>query len=103
MDINVSIVTRLPTAKVLSQHEKYCKILTIAERLASIASYILTRKFSYAVQCLEKIVKAWEQGQQVVILVVDAGCQDDENVSSCIGDDPYNKIVPDDDITANHN
>jgi len=48
-------------------------------------------------------VKAWEQGQQVVIQVVDAGCQDDGDVSSCIGDDPCNKNVPDDDITTNHN
>jgi len=56
--------------------------------LASVASYISTRDLSYAVQCLEKIVKAWEQGQQVVIQVVDAGCQDDGDVSSCIGDDP---------------
>ena len=69
--------------------------------MASIAAYILKREFSYAVQCLEKIVKAWEQGQQVVIQVVDADCQDDEDASSCIGDYPCSK--PDGDITANQN
>jgi len=35
-----------------------------------------------------RTAKAWERGQQVVNQVVDAGCLDDEDVSSCIGDDP---------------
>ena len=64
VDITVSSIKRLPTAKVLTQHEKYLKVLTIGQRLASCIS---TREFSYAMQCLEKIVKAWEQGQQVAI------------------------------------
>ena len=88
MDITVSSVNRLPTAKVLTQHEKYRKVLTIGQRLANVASCISTREFSYAMQCLEKIVKAWEQGQQVAIQIVDPACQDDEEASNCIGGYP---------------
>ena len=54
VDITVNSVTGLPTAKVLTQHEKYRKVLTIGQRLANVASYIATREFSYAMQCLEK-------------------------------------------------
>ena len=38
----------------------------------------------------------------MVIQVVDAGCQDDEDINSCIGDGPCNKNVPDDDMTSNN-
>ena len=101
-DITVSSVNRLPTAKVLSQHEKYRKVLTIGQRLASIASCISTREFSYAMQCLEKIAKAWEQGQQVAIQIVDPGCQDDGDASSCISGNPCDKNVSNVDINLDH-
>ena len=101
-DITVSSVNRLPTAKVLSQHEKYRKILTIGQRLASIASCISTREFSYAMQCLEKIAKAWEQGQQVAIQIVDPGCQDDGDASSCISGNPCEKNESHVDINLDH-
>ena len=101
-DITVSSVNRLPTAKVLTQHEKYRKVLTIGQRLANVASCISTREFSYAMQCLEKIVKAWEQGQQVAIQIVDPACQDDEEASNCIGGYPCGKNKPDVGIDLDH-
>ena len=71
VNITDSSVNRLLTAKVLTQHEKYHKVLTIGQRLAIVASCISTREFSCAMQCLEKIMKTWEQGQQVAIQIVD--------------------------------
>ena len=70
---------KLPALKVLSQNEKYRKIFVLAQKLANVASHISTREFSYAVQCLEKVLKAWEQGQQITIEVVDTkSCHDEE-------------------------
>ena len=40
MDVSISVMDRLPTAKVLSQDEKYRKVFVIAQKLATIASYI---------------------------------------------------------------
>ena len=70
-NVGISAMDRLPALKVLSLNEKYRKIFTIAQKLANVASYISTREFSYAVQCLEKVLKAWEQGQHVTVEVVD--------------------------------
>ena len=79
MNLSVSTMDKLPALKVLSQNEKYRKIFVLAQKLANVASHISTREFSYAVQCLEKVLKAWEQGQQVTIEVVDIkSCHDEE-------------------------
>ena len=102
VDITVNSVNRLPTAKVLTQHEKHRKVLTIGQRLANVASCMSTREFSYAMQCLEKIVKAWEQGQQVAIQIVDPGCQDGKEASNCIGGFQCGKNKPDDGIDLDH-
>ena len=90
---------RLPTLKVLSQNEKYCKIVVIAQKLANVASHITTREYSYAVQCLEKVLKAWEQGQHVIVEVVDMNNCHDEDTNDCVGDDPCGHDV---DLTINH-
>ena len=74
----------LPTAKVLMQHERYCQVFEIAQKLATIASYILTREFSYAVNCLEMMVKAWEAGQCITVEVVDPSCHDEDD-NGCVG------------------
>ena len=67
MNVSVSTTDRLPALKVMLQNEKYCKMFAIAQKLTNIASYISTREFSYVVQCLEKVLKAWEQGQHVTV------------------------------------
>ena len=86
VDVKVSTVDSLPTKKVLSQHDKYRKVFTISQKLANLASYISTREFSYAVECLENIVKAWEQGKRVTVQVVDASSdvveQDDNDLTN---------------------
>ena len=70
---------KLPALKVLSQNEKYCKIFVLAQKLGNVASHISTREFSSAIQCLDKVLKAWEQGQRVTIEVVDIkNCHDEE-------------------------
>ena len=53
-------------------------------------------------QCLEKIVKAWEQGQQVAMQIADPACQDDEEASNCIGGYPCGKNKPDVGIDLDH-
>jgi len=47
-------------------------------------------------------VKAWEQGQQVAIQIVDPACQDDEETSNCIGGYPCGKNKPDVGIDLDH-
>jgi len=69
-------VSKLPVVKVLSQHEKYCKVFDLSQRLASVASDIPTREFSSAVECLEKLVRSWEQGKHVKVEVVEESCLD---------------------------
>ena len=83
MDVSVSAMDRLPKVKVLSQHEKYCTVFVIAQKLATIAPYISTREFSYTVNCLEMIVKAWEAGHCVTVEVVDPSCHDEDD-NGCI-------------------
>ena len=68
VDMKVSTVDSLPTTRVLSQHDKYQKVFTISQKPGNLASYISSREFSYAVECLEKIVKAWEQGKLALVL-----------------------------------
>ena len=53
-------------------------------------------------QCLEKIVKAWEQGQQVAVQIVDPGCKNNEEASNCIGGYPCGKNKPDVGIDLDH-
>ena len=53
-------------------------------------------------QFLEKIVKAWEQGQQVAMQIVDPACQDDEEASNCIDGYPCGKNKPDVGIDLDH-
>ena len=70
---------RLPALKVLSQNEKYRKIFAITQKLANVASHLSTREYSYAVQCLEKVLKVWKQGQHVIVEVVDMNnCHDED-------------------------
>ena len=47
-------------------------------------------------------MKAWEQGQQVAIQIVDPACQDDEEASNCIGGYPCGKNKPDVGIDLDH-
>ena len=86
--VSVSTMDRLPALKVLSQNEKYRKVFAIAQKLANVASYISTREFSYAVQCLEKLLKAWEQGQHVTVEVVDVINCHGQDTNEYVGDDP---------------
>ena len=79
-NVEVCAVDRLPVVRVLSQHEKYRKVFDLSQRLASIASDISTREFSYAVDCLEKIVRSWEQGKHVKVEVVEESCIEDLEV-----------------------
>lgn len=83
MDVSVSIMDGLPTAKVLMQHERYCQVFVIAQKLATIASYISTREFSYAVNCLEMMVKAREAGKCITVEVVDPNCHDEDD-NGCV-------------------
>lgn len=89
IDVSISTVNRLQTARVLSQHDKYRKAFPISQKLANLASYISMREFSYAVECLESIVKAWEQGKRVTVHVVDASAeQGDDEFTECENDKP---------------
>ena len=63
--------------KVLSHREKYWKVFTMAQKLASIASDISSREFAYAIECLSKITKAWEQGRHVKVEVVNESSLND--------------------------
>ena len=80
---SMSTVDRLPTKKVLSQHDKYRKVHLISQKLSNLASYIPTREFPYAVECLENIVNAWADGKRVTVQVVDASSDvaEDDNLS----------------------
>ena len=54
------------TSHVLAQHQNYCKAFSIAQKLATtiIASESPTREFENAMDCLQQIVLAWEEGKQ---------------------------------------
>ena len=52
VDISVNSVNGLPTAKVLTQHEKYCKVLTIGQGLANVASCISTVVYERCCNCM---------------------------------------------------
>ena len=70
--VHVSDVTvnTISSTRVLSQQEKYHKVYSIAQKLADIASDISTREFGYAVECLQQIATAWEQGKRVFVEVI---------------------------------
>ena len=70
--VHVSDVTvnTISSTRVLSQQEKYHKVYSIAQKLADIASDISTREFGYAVECLQQIATAWEQGKHVFVEVI---------------------------------
>ena len=93
VDINVSTVGCLPTKKVLSQHDKYRKVYSISQKLANLASYIPTREFSYAVECLENIVNAWAEGKRVTVQVVDASSVTSEGDNLTDNDDPLPNLA----------
>ena len=86
-DINVSTLDLLPTVEVLSQHQKYRKAFAIGQKLATIVSYTSTREFSYAIQCLEKVLKAWEKAQRVIIDIVNTETQNDDADKESANDD----------------
>ena len=67
---DVTVSTIKSSSKILSQHQKYRKVYSIAQKLADIASDISSREFDYVVECLKQIVTAWEQGKHVVIEVI---------------------------------
>ena len=71
VDVEIATSYNLSTSKVLSQHEKYRKAYGVAKKLVDIASDLSMREFPYAMNGLEQIASAWEQGKHVVIQVVD--------------------------------
>ena len=71
MDITVSAIERPAQFRVLSQQEKYRKAFVVAQKIASLASEIPTRNFPSALQCLQQIVSAWQEGKHIIVQPVD--------------------------------
>ena len=80
---DVTVSTIKSSSKILSQHQKYRKVYSIAQKLADIVSDISSREFDYAVECLKQIVTAWEQGKCVDIEIIN----DDDVDEGSINDD----------------
>ena len=58
---HVSMVTQ-PKCGVLSQHEKFRKANSVAQKLATLASEVSMEEFKSRLACLEEITKIWERG-----------------------------------------
>jgi len=57
----ISMLTQ-PKRAVLSQHEKFRKANSIAQKLATLASEVSMKEFNSRLACLEEVTKIWERG-----------------------------------------
>jgi predicted transcriptional regulator len=53
--------------KILSQHEKYRKAFSIAQKIATVASEASGKQFDERLSCLKKLLGAWQESEEVKI------------------------------------
>ena len=67
----VTSINREEVRTALSQHQKFRKVLTIAQELSSLASEVGMAEFEERLDVLKQLRDAWANGKKATMLVVE--------------------------------